>query len=77
MKKIFLSIAVSLILLSGFVGFAEARISSVRGYIKPSTGRYVAPHFKTTPNHTKIDNFSTKGNYNPFTGKKGTVNPLR
>ena len=57
--------------------FVDAKISSVRGYIKPSTGRYVAPHYKTAPNKTKFDNFSTKGNYNPFTGKKGTVSPIK
>ncbi len=68
------------ILFLGFLSFsvsAEARTASVRGYYKPSTGSYVAPHYKTTPNKTKLDNFSTKGNYNPSTGKKGTVNPYR
>jgi hypothetical protein len=77
MKKIFLSIVLSLIVFSSFIGFVEDRTQSVKGYVKPSTGKYVAPHFKTTPNRTKFDNFSTKGNYNPFTGKKGTVNPLK
>lgn len=57
-----------------FVSVAEARTVRVRGYYKPSTGRYIAPHYKTTPNRTKFDNFSTKGNYNPYSGKKGTVN---
>lgn len=74
MKKIFLLIIVSLVILSGFINFVDARVTSVRGYVKPSTGRYVAPHFKTTPNKTKIDNFSAKGNSNLFTGKNGTVN---
>lgn len=40
------------------------------GYLK-SNGTYVQPYYKTTPNKTKIDNYSTKGNYNPFTGKTG------
>lgn len=61
----------------GFVNSAQAKISSVRGYIKPSSGKYVMPHFKTTPNKTRLDNFSTKGNYNPFTGKKGYTNPFK
>ena len=56
---------------------AEARTTHVRGYYKPSTGHYVMPHYKTTPNRSKFDNFSTKGNYNPYTGKKGTVNPFK
>jgi len=48
----------------------------VRGYFKKS-GTYVAPHYKSTSNRTKLDNYSTKGNSNPFTGKKGYVNPYK
>ncbi len=72
MKKLFLA----LVLLIGILSFsasAEARTTRVRGYYKPSTGSYVAPYYKTAPNRSKFDNFSTKGNYNPYTGKKGTV----
>lgn len=79
MKKIITSLllACSLFLGVGFVNSAQAKTSSVRGYFKPSTGKYVVPYFKTTPNKTKIDNFSTKGNYNPYTGKKGYVSPFK
>ena len=76
MKKIIFALA----LLVGLVSFsasAEARTTRVKGYYKPSTGRYIAPHYKTTPNRTRLDNFSTKGNRNPFTGKKGTVKPFK
>ena len=76
MKKYFLT----LILFAGLMSFStsvEARTTRVNGYYKPSTGRYVAPHYKTTPNRTKFDNFSTTGNYNPYSGKKGTVNPYK
>ena len=45
--------------------------SHVRGYTKKS-GKYVVPHYRTNRNKTKIDNWSTKGNRNPYTGKKGT-----
>ncbi len=76
MKKIILAL-VLFVGLTFFSVSAEARTTSVKGYYKPSTGRYVAPHYKTTPNQTKFDNFSTKGNFNPFTGKKGTVNPFK
>ena len=75
MKKLFLIVALLVGVLS-FSAAAEARTTRVGGYFKSSTGRYVAPHYKTTPNRSKIDNFSTKGNYNPYTGKKGTVNPF-
>ncbi|MBI2476079.1 MAG: hypothetical protein HYV67_02465 [Candidatus Taylorbacteria bacterium] len=56
---------------------AEARTTRVSGYYKPKTGAYVMPHYRTTPNRTRFDNFSTKGNYNPYNGKSGTVNPYK
>ena len=79
MKNITLGLllACSLFLGVGFVNSTQAKTSSVRGYFKPSTGKYVAPYFKTAPNKTKLDNFSTKGNYNPFTGKKGYASPFK
>ena len=48
---------------------------SVRGYTT-SRGTYVAPHRATNPNRTKLDNWSTKGNVNPYTGKAGTKSPF-
>lgn len=76
MKKLLLVLALLIGVLS-FSASADARTTRVRGYYKPSTGRYVSPHYKTTPNRSKFDNFSTKGNYNPYTGKKGTINPFK
>jgi len=76
MKKLLMMLA----LLVGILSFStsvEARTTRVRGYFKPSTSHYVAPHYKTTPNRSKFDNYSTKGNYNPYTGKKGSVNPFK
>lgn len=58
-----------------FVPSAEA-LQKVKGYTT-KRGTYVAPHFKSSPNKSKLDNFSTKGNINPFNGKKGTVNPFK
>ena len=46
-------------------------VHSVRGYTKKN-GTYVAPSHATNPNGTKKDNFSSKGNVNPYTGKAGT-----
>ncbi len=46
----------------------------VHGFVKRN-GTYVAPHYRTNPNHTKYDNWSTRGNVNPITGKKGYRNP--
>lgn len=46
----------------------------VNGYTR-SDGTYVAGHYRSSPNSTKLDNYSTKGNINPYTGEVGTVNP--
>lgn len=78
MKKILFSL-ITLILIVSFslvsVPSAEA-LQRVRGYTKKN-GTYVAPHYKSSPNKSKFDNYSTKGNINPFNGKKGTVNPFK
>jgi len=42
----------------------------VKGSISKS-GKLTVPHYKTGPNKTKMDNWSTKGNVNPMTGEKG------
>jgi hypothetical protein len=52
---------------------ADAQVS-VKGYYK-SNGTYVQPHVRSSPNNTTADNWSTKGNVNPYTGKQGTNNP--
>lgn len=44
----------------------------VNGYYK-SNGTYVQPHYRTNPNNTIRDNYSTYGNTNPYTGQQGTV----
>jgi hypothetical protein len=57
---------------SGF--FSSGSSVRVRGYTKKS-GRYVAPDMRSEKNHSKSDNWSTKGNVNPYTGKPGTRDP--
>ena len=46
----------------------------VHGYTTRN-GTYVAPYVRTNPNNTIYDNYSTRPNVNPYTGKVGTVNP--
>jgi hypothetical protein len=46
----------------------------VRGYHR-ADGIYVKPHYRTAPNNTPWDNFSTIGNVNPYTGEVGKVVP--
>ena len=45
-----------------------------RGYTTQS-GTYVQPHYQTAPNSTQLDNYGTRGNYNPYTGQYGTRAP--
>ncbi len=58
--------------------FGSAAIAAgdhyVHGHVTRN-GTFVAPHFQTNPNSTRQDNFSTRGNSNPYTGKRGTRNP--
>lgn len=44
-----------------------------RGHIKKD-GKYVAPHNRSKANKTQRDNWSSKGNSNPYTGKHGQKN---
>lgn len=48
----------------------------VSGYTRRD-GTYVQPHQRTAPNNTRIDNYSTIGNSNPYTGNAGTVDPYK
>ncbi len=45
----------------------------VEPYIK-SDGTVVQGHYRTQPNSTTLDNYSHKGNINPYTGKRGYSN---
>lgn len=40
-------------------------------------GTYRPAHFRAAPNHTQRDNWSAKGNVNPYTGKAGTKRAKR
>lgn len=48
-----------------------------RGYYKPSSRAYVGGHYKTRSDGIRSNNYSTKGNFNPYTGKKGYASPYR
>lgn len=68
--KLAMGVALALLV----AGAAQAETTHTKGYVKKD-GTYVAPHYKTAPNSTKTDNYSSKPNVNPYTGKKGTVDP--
>lgn len=46
----------------------------VGGYIRQD-GTYVQPHHRTAPNDTRVDNYGSRPNVNPYTGQQGTRDP--
>jgi hypothetical protein len=49
-------------------------------YVRPHVNRdgtYVEGHRQTNPDGNRMNNWSTQGNYNPYTGQAGTVDPYR
>lgn len=71
MRKLLLSAAMLLTLTA--LAQVNPEHHHVSGYTKKN-GTYVAPHEQTNSNSTRKDNYSHKGNTNPYTGKKGTKN---
>lgn len=54
--------------LGTFLAIAD---SSVSGYVKRD-GTYVPPYIRSSPDGTNLNNYSTQGNYNPYSGSPGT-----
>jgi hypothetical protein len=71
MRAIIVLVATICLLHAPIEGVADVH---VRGYFRKN-GTYVKPHYRSYPNATRLDNWSTKGNVNPHTGKRGTSNP--
>jgi hypothetical protein len=53
---------------------AIAKDVYVHGHTR-NDGTYVQPHYRTAPDNDIQNNYSTRGNVNPYTGQQGTVNP--
>lgn len=58
----------------GGKGGGKGGTVNVRPYTKKD-GTYVTPHHRTAPDKSKDNNWGTKGNTNPYTGKPGTKQP--
>ncbi len=70
-RRIIFSLALMLLLAFAFSSTASAAVY-VRGYFRKD-GTYVAPHYRSYPDGNFWNNWSTYGNYNPYTGKAGTL----
>jgi hypothetical protein len=66
-------IALAVCLLVASPAFAQSS-HYVSGHVTKN-GTYVAPHYQTNPDSTKLNNWSTQGNVNPYSGKVGTIDP--
>lgn len=59
-----------LLLLSSLYMAILSADTYVNGYTK-ANGTYVEGHYRSSPNDTVSDNYSTDGNENPYTGEEG------
>ena len=53
---------------------AIANDETVRGYIRRD-GTYVAPHHRSSADSNPYNNYSSRGNSNPYTGEIGRTDP--
>jgi hypothetical protein len=64
----------SILLAAAAVVFSLANLASAQTYVQGhyrSNGTYVAPHYRSNPDGNFYNNWSTKGNINPYTGQRG------
>jgi uncharacterized protein YxeA len=74
MKKALSFILAVLFLTVSVAGAALAKDTHVKGHYR-NDGTYVQPHYRTAPDSTRNNNYSTYGNQNPYTGQWGTKPP--
>lgn len=69
-------IILGLITLAALAASPVQADTRVGGY-STKRGTYVAPHYKSSPDSSRSNNYSSKGNFNPYTGKLGNVDPFK
>lgn len=76
MRYLFHSRLYILLLLSFIpaVIFAGSGSVYVKGHFTKN-GTYIAPHYRSVPDHSVTNNWGIKGNYNAVTGKPGNAAP--
>lgn len=76
-KKLSIALSLFLTIAVQIVAYSQQKSSSdvhVRSTITKN-GTHVEEHYRTAPDGNKENNFSTKGNTNPYTEKAGHVSP--
>ena len=66
--KTFVLLSATILFLFALIFNANA--GYVNGYLR-SDGTYVHSYYRSNPDNTPINNYSFKGNINPYTGKVG------
>ncbi len=66
-----------LLALSILLPTSASAATRVRGYYNRSRNTYVQPHYRSSADSSRYNNYSTRGNINPYTGKKGYTSPYR
>lgn len=66
------------ILACGLVALASPAMAQTQHQVRPyvrSDGIYVQPHYRTNRDYTPNNNWTTRPNVNPHTGREGTRAP--
>lgn len=64
------TLKIGLVLLALVGGSSALADTWVNGYSRDD-GTYVQGHFRSDPNQYRFDNYSARGNTNPYTGERG------
>lgn len=59
----------------GYGSGSNSRSHYVQPHVR-SDGGFTDGHYRTNPNSTQMDNYETRGNYNPHNGQVGRRNGL-
>ncbi len=76
--KLFRLLLLLAVCLTAFINEVKSQVNPSSTYVsgyKRADGTYVNGYYKTTPNTTNRDNYTTKPNVNPYTGTSGYIQP--
>jgi hypothetical protein len=72
MKRLIIFTLMSILLIVSLVDIKLTNAAvHVKGYFR-SDGTFVSPHYRSSPDNSFYNNYSTYGNINPYTGEIGT-----
>ena len=68
-------VAFAVVFLSATAALAQSG-QQVDGYVRKD-GTYVPPHYRSAPDDTRMNNYTSEPNANPYTGERGTRDPYQ